>query len=150
MTEPPDRRLGPGLAKSRASLLLHAPAPGRVRTCDAAWRELFDRADVVSEGGVRDEPGGEVWYGTTSALLRVDASLAAPFEPSALAERDLHARLRAVRLARREALSRAPSTLGPLRCELRFSTHPRGLRVDVEVEAALIEAPARRGAGGPR
>jgi hypothetical protein len=148
MTATRDPRLGPGLAKSRASLLLHGL--GRVRTCDSGWRELFDRADVVSEGAVREEPGAEVWYGTTSALLPVEASQTAPFEPAALAERDLHARLRAVRLARREALSRAPSPLGTIRCELRFSTHPGGLRVDAEVEAALIEAPARRGAGRPR
>lgn len=148
MTELRAPRSGPGLAKGKPTLLVRDVA--RVRTCDATWRELFERADVVSEGGVREEDGALVWYGTTSALLHLEASQTAPFEPVGLAERDVHARLRAVRLARREALSRAPSTLGPVRCELRFSAHPRGLRVDADVEAALIETPARRGAGRPR
>ncbi len=135
---------GPGLARGRKGPPL-ALVGARVRTSDAAWREAFTGADALSEGAVRTEPEGRVWYGTTSLILALDPRETAPFDAAGLAERDVHARLRAVRIARREAQCRAPATLGPVKCELRFSPHRRGLRVDVEVEASLIEAPLRRG-----
>lgn len=137
---------GPGLAKARATLLSETTS---VRTSDAVWREAFAEADVLSEGAVRDETEGRVWYGSTSLLVPLDARLTAPYEPHALAERDLHARLRATRIARAEAQVRAPASLGTIQCELRFSKDPRGLRVDVDVEAALIESPKRRESRGP-
>ena len=134
---------GPGLAKAKPTLMLTAYEP-RVRTSDAAWREAFSRADIMSEGAVRDEREGRVWYGTTSLLVPLDRALTAPYAPHALAERDLHVRLRVTRIARCEAQVRAPASLGPVKCDLRFSSHPGGLRVDVEVEAALIENRTRR------
>jgi len=137
---------GPGLAKTKTSLLTLTSS---VRTSDAVWREAFAEADVVSEGAVREEPEGRVWFGSTSLIVALDARLTAPYAPHTLAERDLHARLRASRRARAEAQVRAPASLGKTQCELRFSAHPRGLRVDVEVEAALIERPKRRANPGP-
>ena len=98
---------------------------------------LFDRADTVSEGGIRDEAHGRVWYGSTSIILE-----ARPDEAPlllALAARDVHVRLRAIRAARREACSRAPSRLGRITCEVRFFPDSRGVRVDVDVQAPLIE-----------
>jgi hypothetical protein len=70
-----------------------------VRAPDPRWRELFDRADTVSEGCVRDEKAGRVWYGSTSLILHVDPAEACGAEPAflaALVGRDLHVRLRAV------------------------------------------------------
>lgn len=136
--------LGPGLAKGKPTLLVTGSTAGQVRTNDAAWRGAFAAADALSEGAVRDELEGRVWYGTTSLIVPLDPGVTAPFDPAELAARDVHARLRAVRVASREAQVRAPGSLGPVKCELRFSSHERGLRVDVDVEAALIEAPARR------
>ena len=40
-----------------------------IRTTEGRWRDLFGDADAISEGGVKDERGGRVWYGTTSLIL---------------------------------------------------------------------------------
>jgi hypothetical protein len=108
-----------------------------VRASDARWRQLFQRADVVSEGSVRVETHGRTWYGSTSLILAAggaDASFLA-----ALAERDVHVRVRAMRTAHREACLRAPARLGRFVCEIRVATDPRGVRIDVDVQAPLIE-----------
>ena len=55
-----------------------------------------------------------------------------------LASRDPHARLRAVRIAKREAASRAPGPLGRAACEIKTSVDPKGVRIDVDVQAPLI------------
>jgi hypothetical protein len=109
-----------------------------VRTADPAWRELFDSADVISEGGVRTEADGRVWYGSTSMILRTrsesDGLLLA-----AVASRNVHVRLRAVRLAHCEASLRAPGRLGRSMCEIRIQPSDSGLRIDVDIQAPLIE-----------
>ena len=114
---------------ARRALLLRAPDP--------SWRELFDGADTVSEGGARQEAHGRVWYGFTSLILATSDGEAPLL--AALAERDVHVRLRAIRAARREACLRAPSRLGRLACEVRVVADPRGVRIDVDVQAPLIE-----------
>ncbi len=111
-----------------------------MRASDTRWRELFECADVVSEGGVRIEPQGRVWYGSTSLILPMDDP--AGSYAAALAERDVHVRLRAVRTAHTEACLRAPSRLGRFACEVRVSSHARGVRIDVDVQAPLIEGRA--------
>ena len=98
---------------------------------------MFDRADVVSEGGVRTEAEGRVWYGSTSLILGADAS-DGPFF-AAVADRDVHVRVRAIRAAHREASTRAPGRLGRLSCEVRIAPDPCGVRIDVDVQAPLIE-----------
>jgi hypothetical protein len=108
-----------------------------VRASDARWRDMFDRADVVSEGSAREEAHGRVWYGSTSLILPADRA-DIPFF-AAVAERDVHVRVRALRAAHREAASRAPGRLGRLSCEVRFTPDPRGVRIDVDVQASLIE-----------
>jgi hypothetical protein len=131
----------PGLAKARALPLVAARKMLLVRATDGRWRELFERADVISEGGPRDEPQGRMWYGSTSLILPSDegghggdtAFLAA------VAERDIHVRVRALRAAYREASSRAPGRLGRISCEVRITADPRGVRIDVDVQAPLIE-----------
>ncbi len=47
-------------------------------------------------------------------------------------------------LAFSEAAARAPSSLGRSACELRVSTDPRGVRIDVDVQAPLIERSGAR------
>jgi hypothetical protein len=135
---------GPGIAKARELRLVVARETLLVRASDASWRGLFERADTVSEGGVRQEPQGRVWYGSTSLILptaeNADARLLAT-----LAARDLNVRVRAMRAAQREASLRAPARLGRIACEIRVTEDPRGVRIDVDVQAPLIE---RRAAGG--
>jgi hypothetical protein len=108
-----------------------------VRAADARWRDLFERADVLSEGGARDEKSGRVWYGSTSLILPTGEA-EAPFL-AAVAARDVHVRLRAVRAAHREACLRAPGRLGRFACEIRVEAAPGGVRIDVDVQAPLIE-----------
>ena len=112
-----------------------------VRTTEGRWRDLFARADAISEGGVKDERSGRVWYGMTSLILGLPVET--PVEERAflraLAEKDVHVHLHALRCATREAQSRAPGMLGRTVCEVRFSEDPRGLRIDVDVQAPLIE-----------
>jgi hypothetical protein len=115
-----------------------------VRASDARWREMFDRADVISEGGAREEAQGRVWYGSTSLILPTAAGDTAFF--AAVADRDVHVRVRALRAACREAGSRAPGRLGRASCEVRIAADPRGVRIDVDVQAPLIE---RRTASRP-
>jgi hypothetical protein len=129
--------IGPGLAKTRGQPLVLARRTLLVRASDARWRQMFDRADVVSEGSVRDDRQGRVWYGSTSLILHTEAN-DAPFF-AAVAERDVHIRLRAVRAACREARSRAPSALGRFSCEVRVAADACGVRIDVDIQAPLIE-----------
>jgi hypothetical protein len=118
-----------------------------VRAEDPRWRDLFARADIVSEGSVREEMrdgrSTRTWYGSTSLILPTgegeEAELAA-----AVAARDLHIRLRALRTAHREACLRAPGRLGRFSCEIRVAPGPRGVRIDVDVQAPLIEGRVRQ------
>lgn len=113
-----------------------------IRTTEGRWRELFAAADAMSEGAAKVESNGErVWYGSTSLILElpVETSLEDRAKILAVAKKDVHAHVHALRCAHREAQSRAPGMLGRLACELHFSDDPRGLRIDVDVQAPLIE-----------
>jgi hypothetical protein len=137
----------PGLAKAGELPLVRSRPTVLVRAEDPRWRELFLRADIVSEGSVRSETrDGRVtrcWYGSTSLILPTgdgaEAELAA-----LVASCDLHIRLRALRTAHREACLRAPGRLGKFSCEIRVAPEPRGVRIDVDVQAPLIEGRVRR------
>jgi hypothetical protein len=129
--------IGPALAKTRGEALLRGGQ--RVKASDAKWREMFDAADAVSEGQAKVESQGSVWYGTTSLILRMPhADERERAFIAALAARDIHVRVRAIRIARREAQSRAPGRLGVSRCEIRVSEVGGGVRIDVDVQAPLI------------
>jgi hypothetical protein len=134
----------PGIAKAKALPL--AIARGLlVRTAEPPWRDLFALADVVSEGDVRIEALGRSWYGSTSIILTLSGSHDAGLF-AAIAQRSVHVRLRALRTARREASLRAPGRLGRVTCETHISATGSGVRIDVDVQAPLIErrAVARR------
>jgi hypothetical protein len=134
-------RGGPSIVKARKPSLVSLDRRARLRVHEPVWRDLFDRADAVSEGSTRDEGARRVWYGTTSLIL----PLALPFTHeerhflAAVAARDLHVRLRAIRVAHREAQSRAPAPLDNATCEITVSNDPRGVRIDVDIQAPLIE-----------
>jgi hypothetical protein len=132
---------GPGLAKVRRLPVLLSRETVLVRACSPRWNDLFEKADIVTEGGARQEPSGRVWYGTTSMILPTDGADAALL--AAVAARDVHARLHAIRVARREACLRAPGRLGRLGCEVQVKSEARGVRIDVDMQAPLIEWSAR-------
>jgi len=158
------RPRGPGLSKTRALGLLERRTLTLLRSSDYRWRELFERADVMSEGACRDEPDGTTaYYGSTSVLLpfaskggAVPDELGA--EVAALIASDPHARVRAVRMACLEAQVRSRGPLGRVRAELFVRSTTRGIKVDVEVEAAVLpeaapktrRADASEGRRGPR
>jgi hypothetical protein len=128
------------LKKARPPALVERAGPF-VRTTEGRWRELFVDADAMSEGGVKEEQGERVWYGTTSLILGLPVET--PVEERAfllaLARKDVHVHVHALRCATREAQTRAPAMLGRTACELTFSDDPRGLRIDVDVQSPLIE-----------
>jgi len=112
------------------------------QSADYRWRELFEAADVMSEGATRSEPSGLVYYGSSSVLLPVmsaggllpDAELG---DLLRLISHDPHARVRAIRIACLEAQLRSGGALGSVRAELVVRRDPRGIRIDVDVEAAV-------------
>jgi len=140
----------PGLAKGLRAPYTTLSTGARVRTQDARWREAFDAADAVSEGAARAEGGASTWYGSTSLILRIEAATDEERAfLAAVAERDVHVRTRALRVAVREAAVRAgvelggKACLGRSQCEIRFAVDPEGVRIDVDVQAPLIDGSAR-------
>ena len=138
------RTRGPGLKKTRAVALIHARTIELLQSTDYGWRELFESADVMSEGATRSEPDGKKYYGSTSVLLPLVSrgGRVPDAQADAIAEvvaRDPHARLRAVRIACVEAQVRSASPIGRVRAELFVRRDSRGIRVDVEVEANVFE-----------
>jgi hypothetical protein len=120
-----------------------------VQASDYRWRELFERADVMSEGATRDEPDGSTYYGTTSILL-LSESCGGQLRDSDVAtavgaaQFDPHARVRAIRIACLEAQLRAGSPLDTIHADLLVSREARGIRVDVEIEARIVAEAGRR------
>jgi hypothetical protein len=136
-----DAKGRPGLAKGRARGPVSVRWTPLARGSDALWKALFQSADAVSEGAVVCAGQGQTWYGTTSLILALppETSAAERAFIAAVAARDLHVRLRSVRFALREAQLRAPTTLGRSSCEIRVGWEARGVRIDVDVQAPLIE-----------
>lgn len=136
------RARGPGLKKTHALPLLSARKVELWQASDYRWRELFEAADVMSEGATRDEPDGKMYYGSTSILLPFSSR--GGFVPDDQAEpvarvlaRDPHARLRATRVARLEAQVRSAAPIGRVRAELSVGVVAHGIQVSVEVEARV-------------
>lgn len=113
-----------------------------MRADDALWGLLFERADIISEGATDRDEEGLVYRGTTSIILPA-AALGVELDPARiaslarLASADPHLRLRATRIARREAYVRAPGPLQPAHMDLTVRSVVEGVRIDVEVEAAV-------------
>lgn len=146
----------PGLCKARTLPLVRKKSIELLQSVDYRWRELFEAADVMSEGATRKEPDGLVYYGSTSVLLpRASRGGLVPDAElddvrRALAA-DPHARVRAVRIACLEAQLRSEGPLGRVRAELTVRADPRGIRIDIDVEARVYEESAGRlGLAGQR
>jgi hypothetical protein len=138
-------RGGPGIVKAKRQPLQVRRRFDLIHSSDDQIRELFERADVISEGAVRQEALGRCYYGTTSVLLPSMArgGLIPDDQRAALAiqlQADPHARLRAIRIACREAQVRCAASLGQLRAEVTVLDDRDGVRFDVDVEVMLLEA----------
>jgi hypothetical protein len=139
---------GPGLAKTRELRLVSSREIEVWRSADYRLRELFEVADVMSEGAVRNELDGSAYYGTTSLLLPfVSRGGLLPDElaqgAARLIGRDIHARVRAIRIACREAQVRSVEPLGRVRAELVVRHDSRGVRIDIDVEARVLVSERR-------
>jgi hypothetical protein len=154
------RARGPGLKKTHALPLLSTRKVELWQCSDYRWRELFEGADVMSEGATRAESDGQTYYGSTSILLPFSSRGGLIPDDQGdqivrLVNRDPHARLRATRIARLEAQVRARAPIGRVRAELGASLAPHGVQVSVEVEARVHKeltarppGPRKAGAGG--
>ena len=137
---PDDAPSHPGPAKVRNAPLTRRRRVELVATSDGRWRDLLDGADVMSEGGVVDEHEQRVYYGSTSLLVHAesaggvlpDASLT---DLAALLRHDPHVRVRAVRIAHREACARAGMPIAAIFAELDVRTMPKGVMLAVDVVA---------------
>jgi hypothetical protein len=137
------KRVGPSVTKTRQPPLVERRLRPLVRCSDYRWRELFENADVLSEGAVRDEAQGPSYYGSTSILLK-DRSNGGSYDDAdrqSLAELlriDPHARIRAIRIACLDAQLRAKTGIESIRAELLVSETQRGVCVTVDVEARVV------------
>lgn len=143
------KRPGPSVVKTKQSALVELRARPLVRCSDYRWRELFEIADVVSEGAVRDEAEGPTFYGLTSILLN-DRSHGGSYDDSERSDLfhllavDPHARIRAVRMACLDAQLRARTALSSIHAEFSATLEPRGIRIAVEVEARVLTESGHR------
>jgi hypothetical protein len=143
------RARGPGLKKTHALPLVNIRRVELWQAADYRWRELFEGADVMSEGATRSESDGAVYYGSTSILLLFSSRGGLVPDDQAelvvrLAMRDPHARLRATRIARLEAQVRSAAPIGRVRAELSARVVAHGIQVSVEVEARVHKELAER------
>lgn len=130
---------GPGLAKTQGERALQYRAALLVRGPIAHWAKLIETADVVSEGAMKDDGDIPTWYGSTSLVLMLHEHDVKNREfLASIVTRDPHVRLRAMRIAVREASSRAPAPLGRALCDMRAVEDRRGVRIDVDLQAPLI------------
>jgi hypothetical protein len=142
-------RTHPGLIKVRAAPLLQRRTVDLALLPGGRWQDIVDGADVVSEGRTETEGHRRVYYGSTSVLLlRRSAGGQLPDEDLArlvaLVRVDPHVRLRVLRIARREAASRAGEPLGTVRAEIDVSACTRGVSLLVEVVARFFGVRAEK------
>jgi hypothetical protein len=103
----------------------------------------IENADVISEGAA----SGDSYFGTTSLVL--PARLAPELvEKTQWIARDPHLRLRALRIADREARSRGAT--GTMRTEMTIDAHKDGIVVHIDVEARADLARANSSPLTPR
>jgi hypothetical protein len=134
---------GPGLAKIRRVRLVRERQVRLLALVDGAVASLLARADVMSEGAIREEGAEARYYGSTD--LRLDLSEDEQQAVVRLLGSDPHARLRVLRIAHREACSRASSPLGTLRAEIAIDRRGGRVSIHVEVEAPVLhETRARK------
>jgi hypothetical protein len=139
--EPPAQpALTPGLAKANQAPLFMSRSFVLLASSDARWAELFENADIVSEGAPRVVGEQRIYYGCTDIVLPVPCERAGQTTASlaAAVARDPHVRVRALRAARREAAQRAQGPLDRLTAEITVSAKGGGVVVHVEVEGRVF------------
>jgi len=152
MSSPPPRTLK-GLARAvRGARVV-------VRRGEALSREaeeaLFAAPGLLSEGATGPGVGGaEAYFGSTMItvdLLRLALVWRGPLDEAAraqllrLVEGSVRVHLRALRIARAEAMQRVPGrALGTATVEVRASLRVGALCIDVDLEAPLALSSARR------
>lgn len=151
----PTPAAGPGPVRAKTLPLIELHPTHLVRCSDYRIRELFERADVMSEGDVDGDEKSPTYFGTTSVLLPSVRSGGSIVESErALAYRylsvDPHARIRAIRIACREAQVRCRAPIRHVRADVSIRNTPDGVRFDVEVEAPLHASGAHAGKSRPR
>jgi hypothetical protein len=144
---------GPGLAKAGRPPLVSQKTMRLVTSADARWAELFEKADIVSEGAPRDVGSKRSYFGSTDIVLLAGQECpSSGTDLASIAACDPHVRLRAVRMARREAAQRAGGPLDRLHAEITVSSGSRGVTVHVDVEAHVFpdrRAVPRHAVGAP-
>ncbi|MET0594416.1 MAG: hypothetical protein ABW133_17065 [Polyangiaceae bacterium] len=137
--KPPASR-HPGIAKTKRARLFQPRTLRLVASSDARWGEIFETADVVSEGAQRGEAGDRSYFGSSNIILLIAPEVhgqTPEFLAGAVAK-DPHVRLRAMRVARREAEQRANGPLDKVRTEITVTPCATGVAVHVEVEAVVL------------
>lgn len=146
--EPKRQRDRPGLAKAREGPLVARRAIELVSVSAGRVRALIDDADVVSEGAIRRENDALVYYGTTSLVIAVRPENERPAieldDLLAIVAVDPHLRVRALRIAHREAAVRG-GPLGPMRAETGVRASSRGIVIEVDVVATVLAATTASG-----
>ncbi len=133
----------PGLAKVRRIAATTRRVLDLIGVREGWFSSIVEAADIVSEGAVQTVDGVAGYFGSTS--LRCSLADEASGDLQALADlviTDPNTRLRLVRLAHREAVSRADArTLGVLTAEITatVSTENRVLAIDIDVSAGLLD-----------
>jgi hypothetical protein len=150
----PHRR-GPGIANIRHPHPTTHRHVSLVRTDDSVWATLFEHADIVSEGSSELENDRWVYRGTTSIIvrcaiptsrrdLRADAPAKEQLDARVRAMMlDPHLRLRAVRVARREAQARITGTLDTVHMDIILLPEHGQIRITVDVDANVMVADGR-------
>jgi hypothetical protein len=150
MKPPAGRR--PGIAKTKRARLFQPRTIRLVASSDARWSEIFDTADVISEGAHRGEGTDRSYFGSSNIILLIAPEVhgQTPETFAGAVARDPHVRLRAMRVARREAAQRANGPLDKVRTEITVTPCATGVAVHVDVEAAVLRdrrtSPRERGA----
>lgn len=132
-----------GLAKARLRRAFTLDTRTRARSEDSFWRDLFKSADVVSEGAVERESSS--YYGTTDIVVSFPAHFDFGDRAAhlAVARACVHVKLRALRVARREAQTRANTDLDASQCEIAFTEESSKLRIHVELSAKVLHKNSR-------
>ncbi len=115
-----------------------------VASSDGRWGELFDKADIVSEGAAIGEGDERAYFGSSNIvlLLALERTGHTCEQLASAVALDPHVRLRALRVARREAAQRAKGPLDRVCAEITVSPCARGVVVHVDVRAHVF--PDRR------
>lgn len=142
-----ERQNRPGLKKVGTPPILLRRKAELVASLGGRVAELIDAASILSEGQPRDDGDEVVYYGMTSVLFMLrsaggllpDASMA---DLEFALRHDPHVRLELVRIAHREASTRAGAgggvDLGPLHADIMVATTSRGPVATIEVMVRVL------------